>query len=446
MIQITLFEHQRITYADLGWGPDSIYPDLLERLNDASSDVIIHVGRKSIKAAQYVGILRVGDLSIQILPKIDFDPEGDAESLAGSMPRRRAENSAMHNLLHMLAYAEGIELREKAVAGLQAQRSDWFELLTRFFALELHSQFAQGVYRAYVRQEDSLPVMRGKWLLARQLSRRPHIGNNFELAFDEFTVDTRLNQVFRFVVERLLTLTNDPTNQRLLHAIRAWLIDVRLVGNLPAAALDEVPFDRLNDRFRVAFNYARMFLAGTSTILQSGRTQAFAFVFDMNRLFERFVARFILRFRDRISSSHKPQPRITVQSKGTLIHLLQRDIDGKEFVRLQPDLLFSQGDGRHQLIVDTKYKYLGDAPKALAVSEADLYQMLAYMVRFKCENSMLLYPGGGRDRRVSTRFRVADEDRVIHVASIDLRKPLSDPRLLIGELASLFEFMPSRVH
>lgn len=436
---ITLFEHQRITYADLGWGPDSIYPDLLDRLNESSSDEVIRVGRKSIKATQYVGVLRVGDFSIQILPKIDFDQEGDAESVSGSLPRTRAELSAMRNLLQMLAYSEGIELREKIVTGLETQRGNWFELLTRFFALELHTQFLHGPYRAYVRKEESLPVMRGKWLLARQFSRNPHIHNRFELAFDEFTIDTRLNQLFRYVVERLLVLTEDRINHRLLQTVQTWLVDVQRLGEFPPGSLDNIAFDRLNERFRVSFNYARMVIENLSLMLEGGRTQAFAFVFDMNRLFERFVCKFMQRFDHRIFSTHEPLPRITAQAQGRLVYLLRRDPDQKQFIWLKPDVLISRASGGIELVLDTKYKDLDLKPDGLSLSEGDLYQMLAYMVRFECRHSMLLYPASRRRHPLQTNFRIPGEDRVVHVASIDLHQPLADPRPLIADFASIFK-------
>ena len=441
MPSITLFEHQSVSFDRLGWTRESPYLELLDRLVSASDNPPIHVGRNAIKATQFVGLVRVGDLSFQILPKIDYALSGDPEAPAGSVPRGVAERTAMLNLLHMLSYAEDLAIQEESVAKLGSVRDDWFELLTRLFAVELHKNLLFGPFRSYTLREERLAVMRGKWLVAKQLARRPHLHHQFELAYDEFTLDTPLNQVFRHVVDSLLRLTREPSNRRLLTALHAMLIDVSRLGYIPDAIREKIQFNRLNERFQTAYNFAQMFLDQESMMLRTGQRQLFAFVLDMNRLFEQFVAGFIARHRKGIFPLRHEELILTVQSRGERVHLLQREPDGKSMIRLVPDILINDLRGGRRLIVDTKYKRLGGVSSDLRVSESDLYQMIAYMIRFQCERCLLLYPEERGRGPHSATLKVPEEDLTVHIGTINLHRSLGDPVPLIDEFRSMMEII-----
>ena len=441
MPSITLFEHQSVSFDRLGWTRESPYLELLDRLVSASDNPPIHVGRNAIKATQFVGLVRVGDLSFQILPKIDYALSGDPEAPAGSVPRGVAERTAMLNLLHMLSYAEDLAIQEESVAKLGSVRDDWFELLTRLFAVELHKNLLFGPFRSYTLREERLAVMRGKWLVAKQLARRPHLHHQFELAYDEFTLDTPLNQVFRHVVDSLLRLTREPSNRRLLTALHAMLIDVSRLGYIPDAIREKIQFNRLNERFQTAYNFAQMFLDQESMMLRTGQRQLFAFVLDMNRLFEQFVAGFIARHRKGIFPLRHEELILTVQSRGERVHLLQREPDGKSMIRLVPDILINDLRGGRRLIVDTKYKRLGGVSSDLRISESDLYQMIAYMIRFQCERCLLLYPEERGRGPHSATLKVPEEDLTVHIGTINLHRSLGDPVPLIDEFRSMMEII-----
>ena len=63
---ITLFEHQSRTYQDAGLDLDSPIIELIDQLNDRLGKNFLILGRKSIKATEYVGVMRVGDITIQV--------------------------------------------------------------------------------------------------------------------------------------------------------------------------------------------------------------------------------------------------------------------------------------------------------------------------------------------------------------------------------------------
>jgi 5-methylcytosine-specific restriction enzyme subunit McrC len=300
----------------------------------------------------------------------------------------------------------------------------------------------RGVERTYVQKEEALRVIKGRWQLERQLTQHPHVKHIFDVAYDEFSPDTPLNRVFRFVVERLLLRTRDRQNQRLLRDLHQWLSKVEGISRVSQAHLEAIHFTRLNERFRPAFNLARLFIENRAFQLSAGLQRTFAFVFDMNRLFEEFVYRFIECHRRRVLPSGWRGLRITYKMSGHTIYLAEKLPDRQQMFRLIPDILFSRRSGQPILVADAKYKQLDKGSRQRGVSERDVYQMLAYTTRLDCSNTVLVYPRWVGSPEHPLTIEIVDQDNRLVVAGVDLRQPLNEPENLICEMRQIFEEVP----
>ena len=324
---LTLFEHETKPFP---WDDHS--RTALARLNRAKGDDILlpaftRDGRPAVRATQYVGVVRLGRETVQVLPKIYRHVDA-------------AEEEAARNLLHLLAVAQDLPIREHALAPLLRRRSDWFEVLTRLFAARLTDAWQRGVIRGYVPcEEDASPTLRGRWRLVDQL-RRPERRHLFAVTFDEFTPDNPPNRVLRFVVERLWTLTRDGDNRRALSTLRAWMDEVTLPSFVSLADAQPSGLARLHPSYVPLLSLARLFLDGGSLQLSGGSHETFAFVFDMNRLFESFVFRFLQRHRADVLPDALSGCALLPQTSGAATHLARRD--GRPVFRLAPDLAFRQ--------------------------------------------------------------------------------------------------------
>jgi 5-methylcytosine-specific restriction enzyme subunit McrC len=264
MSLITLFEYEQLTNTTLksriGAIPISKFYDQIAQLNGEEKVELIKIGHRGLQATQYVGVLRLGETTIQVLPKIDYSVQSEPEATDGFYSKEIQIETSTRNLLYLLSYAYDLPLHEHNLAQLFHRRSEWFELLTRFFAESLHSQIRHGLDHTYVTLEDILPVLRGRWLLYQQITRHPRQRLLFDVQFDEFLANTPLNRIFRYVSEQLLVRSTDPTNRRMLIDICQWLADVGRITKPERSHLEQVVFTRLNDRFRPSFNLARLFL------------------------------------------------------------------------------------------------------------------------------------------------------------------------------------------
>ncbi|HKV37129.1 MAG TPA: hypothetical protein VJP89_22500 [Pyrinomonadaceae bacterium] len=426
---LTLFEHECQTFA---WTDRDLA--LLERLRAATqTDVLkatIRNGKRAIQAMQHVGVVRFGNRTIQVLPKIYQARDSSAEEIK--------TKEATANLLRMLAYAGELPVREHELAPLMRQTDNWFEILTRLFATHLREEWQRGAHRTYQTTEDDSAVLKGKWRIPEQL-KKPECKHLFFVAYDEFSADNRLNRVFRLVVERLWKLTRDNDNRQMLGELREWMEEVTLVPNVTAESANPSQLTRLNERYRPLLNLARMFLDGGALQMAAGDLATFAFVFDMNQLFEKFITGFVHRHSGEILSDELKACDFLPQSRGAGRYLAKRD--DKAVFQTKPDIAFRNGT-HFPLLVDTKYKRLDERDRKLGVSQADFYQMHAYAHRYACSRVVLLYPEtAGSSGATRARFKLEECSHTVEVSTVNLNANLNskgDRQKLIAELRTSF--------
>lgn len=359
-------------------------------------------GRIAFKATQHVGIVRLAGRTIQVLPKI-YRPGESGES---------AQITAARNLLYLLEMSGDLPVRAHELAHLVAEKGDWFEVLTHLFAQELQKEWSRGAWRTYQRvEEDSSPVLRGTWRITEQL-RQPERRHVFAVAFDEFTADNELNRVLRFTVERLWGITRDGGNRRVLGELRQWMEEVACPAVLRADWPKRVTLTRQNARFGPLLKLSELFLGGKAVQLTGGREETFAFMFDMNRLFESLVTQILRRELRSIWMRRGWQFKTQESSRSLLI-----DGQGHRTMHLRPDVRFACTAGT-MLILDTKYKRLD----GVRPGESDVYQLYAYSKKYSCQDVVLLYPGGAPPRLYRDG---ADSPPWLRLHSVSLQGDLS---------------------
>lgn len=406
---ITLFEYEWI---------DDLNPREIALIHRLSRNVGVEIlrpgvrqGQPSYQARQYVGVIRLGRRTLQILPKVHRAQ--DVEQSIGEATR---------NLLWMLDYAGYLGIREVSLAALR-KAENWFEVLIYLFATHLKRQWVKGAARTYQPIDAVLPVLKGKWQTAVQV-RRPEQKHRFAVTYDEFTVDNPLNRIFRYVVERLWYLTRDSQNRQLLTDLRYWMDEVAL---LPALSIEEVQnttLNRLNQQYEPLLNLARLFLERLGLELAASDTNAFAFIFDMNQLFEGFMTGFIQRHRAEILPASLENCELLPQSRQAVRYMAR--YQGNRVFRLKPDLVLREG-GQYPLLVDFKYKVLAQGDRKLGIQEADFYQMYAYLNRFKASRLVLMYPQTvNMPEPIYACFDVEEMDAQIVATTVNLLRDLSD--------------------
>ena len=369
------------------------------------SGVLEH-GRHALRTRGVVGILAAGDASLEILPKIDV-ARGERPDYQNAAIRKR--------LVHMLAVALDLKIDLGMITDLAWQRETLLEILIRIFCGKLTEALRKGMPRRYVGHEEDLTTLRGQLNVARQFTRHAVDPSRLACRFDLLSEDTPLNRTMKAAVVCLLRFSRRSANQRRLRELAFVYADI---ADVPAPALrwDEVVIDRTNRSWQELFAMARLFLQDRYQTTTGGTGQGTAMLFEMNALFEEYVGRLIARALAGTA--------LTVSLQGGRLFCLSAQDNERGLFQTKPDILIRRG-GLVTHVIDTKWKRISsriDDPKQ-GVSQADVYQMMAYAQLYDAPRLTLLYPhhpGLGGEDKVHGRYSITGHGTVLETATIDV--------------------------
>jgi 5-methylcytosine-specific restriction enzyme subunit McrC len=245
-------------------------------------------GSQSLCASQYVGVVETDDVAVEIYPKLDaaLVSNGDSTPISESVKL----DSVMRNLLWMLEVSEHREIVETDTGQLEEAPTSFFDLFAFLLGKNLLNQLMCGVSHKYVAHSDDLHTVRGKIRFAQQVSRNWNRLDRIACTWDEFTPNTPVNRLFKCACRFLANRVSYSEAARLLIDCLALLEEVEDVS--PLTVLREVqnmPFDRSMDRFRLAFDLAKRLLMASGHALGVGGANTYVFLINMNKLFESYV-------------------------------------------------------------------------------------------------------------------------------------------------------------
>jgi 5-methylcytosine-specific restriction enzyme subunit McrC len=412
MIRRTIFEWESIGYGEASGEIPTRMADRIAAVAAATPLAgrdgrgVLEHGRKSLRAKGVVGVIAAEGCVMEILPKIDFTGQDDIE-LKGSIRRR---------LVHMLAVALDLKIDVGQLTALEWQRETLLEILIRVFSEKLANAVRQGMPRRYVEHSEVLPALRGRLDVIRQFTVFAAEPSRLACRYDALTSDISLNRIMKAAVARLSLTARNAENQRRLRELAFAYADI---ADVPISALrwDQVVLDRTNDRWRELLSLARLLLGKRFQTTSLGGNDGFSLLFQMNTLFEEYIAKMLKRALIDVD--------IRVVNQGGKLYCLENK-DHRGLFQTRPDILLKRGDEVVQ-IIDTKWKKIADRmddPKQ-GVSQSDVYQMMAYGQLYQCEKLTLLYPhhaSVNRGEGVHGAHRIKGSNHWLQTATIDISR------------------------
>lgn len=374
-----------------------------ERLSPSAGKQIFSWRTRYAKVKQYVGVVQVPGLTVEVLPKIE---DRDVKKTTDGQDGRVA--FARKNLLYMLMLAGELPIRERDVASQSAEVAPLVETLIAIFARRLREELLIGRDRDYVKRRGNLSTVKGKLLFGEHIKQNAAHKERFFVEYEEFLPDTTLNRVFKAACRVLVEVTNSHETQETLgHCL--MLLDRVSDVRVDESDFDSVFLNRQNDRFAEVFEFCRLILTGRAPSGTFGNQRSFSLLFDMNVLFESFMTEFIRRYVLRHTAFGNPT--VFAQGKKKTRYLVYRPgdddqegvgdyepADGEGHLRLKPDILIeADADAEDRssplIVIDTKWKRLKESRSARqGVSRTDLYQMFGYAHSYRALDNVLLYP------------------------------------------------------
>ena len=323
---------------------------------------------KELKSNKFVGVIHYEDQTINLLPKIFYD---------GTEPNDDDIKIINSHVLWWLSYCRKLKF-PNYLSGLNAQQADFFEILIYLFSKYTKELLNSSVYQKYIEVENELSFVKGRMNFNEYINQNLARGRTHKVncIYDSFEMDNPFNQCIKYVSKMLLSASKDQQNRRNLNDILFILDEVSDVF-VSSEDCKRIQFNPMLSDFETVRDYCVLFLENSVSFNYKNDLKLFAFLLPMEYVFEDFIFGFIDK-----------------ELEGVVAKAQRSDtyLDESKTFNLKPDLWLKTKS--KSFIADTKYKivyYDQEDPKK-GISQTDLYQMLAYAVRFNVDEIILFYP------------------------------------------------------
>jgi len=336
-------------------------------------------GRTTLTSTSSVGVLRAGDMELRVTPKV-----------------------GIRRLLWLVGYAsDPAGWHDDQIVDLIAV-DDLVPAIAVSFMAAANRALAAGILQGYRVMEEALPLLRGRLREADQI-RRIGVAVPLEIRYDDYTVNIPENQTLLTAALRLLRVPAVPAPTRTaLRRLISLLTDVTPL--ISGHQIPGTPDNRQTHRYQPALRLARLILAGRSLEQPVGPVTASGFLFDLNVVFENWLATAL---------------RVTLRPFGGVLRAQwPGHLDVRRRIRLRPDLVWERG-GFPVAVIDAKYKMLRPA----GYPNDNLYQMLAYCTVLGLPLGRLVFAAGDEQ---PIRHAIRGTNTTIETWTLDLSKPIPD--------------------
>jgi 5-methylcytosine-specific restriction enzyme subunit McrC len=322
-----------------------------------------------LKSNKYVGVIHYEGNKINLLPKIFFDFEKEYST--------NEVNQIQNHILWWLSYCRKIKFPNYKTS-LGSSKSDFFEVLIYLFSKYTRELLNSSIYQQYEDVNRELSFIKGRLNTHEYINENLSKGKWHKLhcTYDAFVFDNEFNRIMKYVTTLLFNVTSSPDNKKNLREI-LFILDEVSDERATAVQCSRISFNPVFGEFETVRDYCQLFLTNCVSFDYKNDLKLFAFLLPMEYVFEDFIFGFI----------NKELEEVTAKAQRSDTYL----DEGRTF-NLKPDLWLKTSD--KSLIVDTKYKivYSDETDPKKGISQNDLYQMLAYAVRFEVDEIILFYP------------------------------------------------------
>ena len=350
---ISVFEHQRLYVGEQGFKQTHL--DALLKLNEYHDGNYFEAIAKGIKFNQYVGVIQVDGLTIEIHPKADKDD--DDKKWKGV-------------LLKMLQACGKLKAESAGAAHVKRQHLNLLEVYFELYLLEVESLVRKGLIKQYRKQTKNNKALKGKLEFAGHIRNNIVHKERFYTTHQVYDSNHFLHQVLYKALSIVSQFTTGSRLQDLTNRVQLNFPEVD-TKTITAQQLNAIQLNRKSKGYNYAIELARLIILNYSPDISSGKEKMLSLLFDMNALWETYILK-----------------QLQKACVGTAVEVSGQE--SKSFWgnnSLRPDIVLRKGD--KTFVIDTKWK----RPQKTSASVSDLRQMYTYCRFWDAEKALLLYPG-----------------------------------------------------
>ena len=322
---------------------------------------LIHNG---VKFCSYVGVIQVGNLIIEVLPKADKNVETD------SVKWRNI-------LIDMVRTVHKFDVQATSQSHLKIRPNTILDLYIEIFIREIEYLIRNGLIKQYRKETGNVSALKGNLHFSRHIQENLIHQERFFVRHSTYDVHHLLHEI---LYQAITLIKNINTNISLISRINALLLDFPEMSykKITEASFKRIVFNRKNEAYRKSFEIAKFLLLQFHPDISMGNNHVLALMFDMNSLWEKFI---YISLKKHLKTD---EAAIRVQAQNSINFW---EHEKGSITKVRPDILVSISKNK-QYIIDTKWKNLnGNNPTV-----EDLRQMYVYHEYFNAEKVALLYP------------------------------------------------------
>ena len=352
--KIIIFEHNKITVGK------ELTPEqhlALQKFH-TKNDTFFKLIQNGVKFNQFVGVLQVGNLTIEILPKLDNN--------------EKDETVWRNRLISMLKYVGYLKVHAPTQSSLSVHHSSILELYIELFCREVETLMHKGLIKKYRIEESNQKALKGALVFSKHISKNLVHKELFFVRSSTYDVNHPIHQILYAALLVLKRLQISPSLHTLIAKITMFFPEQKKI-TVTQKTFDTLRINRKTESYRTALMIAKLILLQFHPDVKEGKNDILALLFDMNRLWEAYVGTFLkksLGVGYEVSTKYNSRDFTT---HGKLI---------------KPDIIISKGDKK--IILDAKWKQKKEKDN---VASSDMYQIYAYGKYFNTDNVALIFPG-----------------------------------------------------
>ncbi len=377
---IQVFEYQKLKFTDNNNFSKSHF-DAMVKFNEKNGNKYFTPVFNGVQFNSYVGVIQIGGLTIEILPKADAHLSPD-KSLWQTI------------LLNMLRVCKHIQVDKVSETGLKRKNNSILEIYFEMYLNELQKLVQQGLIKKYRKIENNQNALRGKLLFSQNIRKNLVHKEKF---YCEHQIYDKNHLIHQILLKGLLVL-NDLVSSKLNDKVKRLLYIFGEYSTLEVSAstFEKLKLDRKSNPYQKSLEIAKMLILNYSPNLNSGNQNMLTLLFNMNKLWEEYIFRIL----------NKNYTELDVTPQNSQLFW--------ENKKIRPDIVITKG--KEKFVIDTKWKVINnDSP-----SDDDLKQMFTYNLHWDSTKTMLLYPKINQTDSSFGKYHYKDLGHLCKLGFIDL--------------------------
>ncbi|WP_414646630.1 MULTISPECIES: McrC family protein, partial [unclassified Empedobacter] len=241
---IQVFEYQKLRYDDSGYFRKHHF-DAMVKFNELHQNKYFTIIHQGIRFGSYVGVIQIGGLTIEILPKADNNENAD-------------KNLWQNVLLNMLKICKKIQVESISETQLKKRYHSILDVYFELYLNEIERLVKKGLIKKYRKKQSNQNALKGKLLFAQNIQQNVVHKEHFYCEHQVYDKNHLLHQILYKGLLVLKAFVNDSLKDKLNRLLFEFQ-DIENI-NIQKKHFDKIIIDRKNNDYQKAINIAKIII------------------------------------------------------------------------------------------------------------------------------------------------------------------------------------------